>query len=241
MDTETFQSLFPKKDSKKKRKKKRGKMRGGANPGVAEDKKAPVNATDTATNDTATDSTLGGSASVVSAASARSSKSSSSSKGKLVVIPGDPVGDPFTTTLKGGGQPTPTQSEQVRTSYRSRVGEEQFQLTKAIALNIDRLNTTMEIVQRNVKHLHASLNQVRAAVATVQRDNKATDQKINVMAKDINWLWKTIDAPSDTSSDDDEEGDETLSELGLQYETAKRRYREKKALERLPPPFYPKY
>ena len=69
------------------------------------------------------------------------------------------------------------------------------------------------------------------------------NQKINVMAKDINWLWKSIDAPSDTSSDDEEEGDDgvTLSEIAAQYETAKRRYREKKALERMPPPFYPKY
>ena len=48
---------------------------------------------------------------------------------------------------------------------------------------------------------------------------------------------------SDTSSDDDEEGDDgvTMSEIAAQYETAKRRYREKKALERMPPPFYPKY
>ena len=63
------------------------------------------------------------------------------------------------------------------------------------------------------------------------------------MAKDINWLWKTIDSPSDNSDTSSDEGDDgvTLSELGLQYETAKRRYREKKALERLPPPFYPKY
>ena len=39
------------------------------------------------------------------------------------------------------------------------------------------------------------------------------------MAKGINWLWKTIDSPSDTSDTSSDEGDDgvTLSELSEQY------------------------
>ena len=60
-------------------------------------------------------------------------------------------------------------------------------------------------------------------------------------AKDINWLWKTMDEPSNTSSDEEGDNGITLSELSEQYQTAKRRYKEQKAREKLPPPFYPQY
>ena len=49
-----------------------------------------------------------------------------------------------------------------------------------------------------------------------------------------------MDEPSNTSSDEEGDNGITLSELSEQYQTAKRRYKEQKARERLPPPFYPK-